>query len=121
MGKPVWIFLAAWAVAFVGSFAAFVLTPATDFGLAAGWNKVGVFMGWQSVAGALAVVTAVASRRVPRGTRLRWLGLVPLAALLLLLAAFGALVLWANLQRSAPVGAPPAAPVTAPAPVAPDG
>lgn len=95
------VLLLAWAVAFIGSFVAFRLTASDEVGLAAGLNKVGMFLGWQAVAGALALLAALSTRHVPRGSRLRWLGLAPLGVLLLLLVAFAALVGWANLQRSA--------------------
>ena len=113
------VLCAAWTVAFLGAFVAFFVTPASDFGLAAGWNKVGVFMGWQAVAAVLAILAGVASRAVPRGQRLRWIGLVPLGFLLLLVTGFAALIVYGNMQRSAPVGAVPAA-VTAPVPVTPE-
>ncbi|MDJ0826486.1 MAG: hypothetical protein QNJ16_13365 [Rhodobacter sp.] len=112
-----WVLLIAWALAFGGAFVAFAVTPAKDFGLAAGWNKVSVFMGWQLGAAVLAILCGAASRRVPPGRPIRWLGLMPLVGFLLLAAAILALVLWANLQRPSPVSAPPPGPVTAPAAV----
>lgn len=45
-----YLVIAAWLAAFIGSFLAFWLTPAQDFGLSAGWNKVGVWMTWQGAA-----------------------------------------------------------------------
>ncbi len=119
MNRILLIILAAWTVAFLGAFVAFWLTPATDFGLAAGWNKVGVFMGWQGVAAVLAILAAVVSRSVPRGLRLRWLGLVPMGFLLLLAAGIAALIIWANMQRPPPEGAVPSA-TTAPVAVTPE-
>lgn len=106
------LLLVAWLVAFVGAFVAFAVTPAKDFGLAAGWNKVGVFMGWQAAAGAIALICAMASRRVAQGSRLRWLGLVPLGALALLIAAVLALIIWANFSRPGPLPPPPDTPAT---------
>ena len=120
MGRYFWVLFLGWAVAFFGAFVAFYVTPADDFGLAAGWNKVGVFMGRLGAAGALAGMTTPAALRAPRGARLRWLGWIPAAALLLLLVAFTALILWANFQRTPPEGGPPPGPVTAPAPVSPE-
>ncbi len=119
MNRLLLIILAAWTVAFLGAFVAFWITPATDFGLAAGWNKVGVFMGWQGVAAVLAVLAAVVSRSVPRGERLRWLGLVPMGFLLLLVAGVVALIVWANMQRPPPEGPVPSE-TTAPRAVTPD-
>ena len=111
-----WGSLAAWAVAFFGAFVAFFVTPADDFGLAAGWNKVGVFMVWQAAAAVLAILVAVFSRSVPKGQLLRRLGLVPVGLLVLGVLAIVALILWANFSRPPPTtetGAGPA--VTAPA------
>ncbi len=119
MNRIFLIILAAWTVAFLGAFVAFWLTPASDFGLAAGWNKVGVFMRWQGVAAVLAILAAVVSRSVPKGERLRWLGLVPVGFLLLLAAGVAALIVWANMQRTPPEGAVPSA-VTAPVAVSPE-
>ena len=118
MNRILLILLAAWTVAFLGAFLAFYLTPASDFGLAAGWNKVGVFMGWQGVAAVLAILAAVASRAVPKGERLRWIGLVPVGFLILLVAGVVGLIVWANMQRPPAEGAVPAA--TSTAPVAPE-
>jgi len=73
------LFLAAWGIAFGGAFVAFALTPSTDFGLAAGWNRVGIFFGWQLVAAAFAIACAVMGWRLPRRTWLRRLSFAPLA------------------------------------------
>ena len=114
------LFLLGWLVAFAGSFIAFALTPSRDFGLAAGWNRVSVFMGWQVFAMLTAFGAGVASRRVRKGKPLRWIGVVPVGIFTLMALAVVALILWANLQRPAPdTGAPltptPTRPVTAPA------
>lgn len=114
--RIVWLVLLAWAVAFFGAFAAFWLTPSRDFGLAAGWNKVGVFMTWQGVAALLAVLAAIVSRTLPRGTALRRAGWMPLGVLGLSLAALTLLIYWANMQRTDPDLPPPGPPTqTAPA------
>lgn len=111
--------LAGWAVAFFGAFAAFYFTPSRDFGLAAGWNKVGVFITWQAVAGVLALACALLSRGVPPGRALRWMGLIPVALTTLLIAAIAALVFWANSSRTVPDPGPPPKPsATAAPPVA---
>ncbi len=106
--------LLAWAVAFFGAFLAFWLTPARDFGLSRGWNKIGVFMSWQGVAALLAVLAAIVSRALPKGTALRRAGWLPLAVLVLSVAALAALLTWANMDRTPPDSLPPKA-TTAPA------
>ena len=112
-------------MAFFGSFVAFYLTPAKDFGLAAGWNKVGVFMGWQAAAALLALLCAILSRPLQRGTGLRRAGLVPLAVLAAMGLALAALIWWSGLDRTpSDAAAPPpkpTAPVAEPAAPATDG
>lgn len=63
--------LLAWAIAFFGSFAAFALTPSKDFGLSAGWNKVGVWMTWQAFAFAFALSSFVVGFQFEKGSVLR--------------------------------------------------
>lgn len=61
----------AWLIAFLGSFLGFWLTPAKDFGLSAGWNKVGVWMGWQAAALTLAAVSFCLGFQFEKGDVLR--------------------------------------------------
>ena len=110
-----WLFTALWAVAFLGAFVAFALTPARDFGFTAGMNRVTVFLGGQVVASALAIPAAIAARRLPKGAGLRWLALVPIWMVGALAALVAALIVWAALQRPPAGTAPPPGPVTAPA------
>ncbi|MDF0600764.1 hypothetical protein P1J78_08480 [Psychromarinibacter sp. C21-152] len=120
------VLLLAWVVAFFGAFIAFYLTPAKDFGLARGWNKVGVFMAWQAAATLLALLTAIFAWGLPRRTGLRRAGFVPVAVLGLSALALAGLLVWVNLSdprpepaappSSAPAPAPDAAPVTEPPP-----
>ncbi len=107
--------IAAWGVAFLGSFAAFYLTPARDFGLSAGWNRVSVYMGWQMAATGLAVVCLALAQWLPRGSGLRRLALVPAGATVLLAVTITALTIFASPAR-APSDLPPDRPVTQPAP-----
>jgi len=113
MPKLLALFLLGWAIAFFGSFIMFYLTPARDFGLAAGWNKVTVFMGWQMVATVLALA-CLAMRWTSRDTVTRRFAVIPSVALGVMLVALAALVFWANMDRGAPTSAP-SKPVTAPA------
>ena len=106
------VLVAAWAVAFFGSFLAFYLTPAKDFGLAAGWNKVGVLIRWQGVATILAIACLIARGR-SRERRQRMLALVPVGGVVLILLAVGGLVIFANMAVEPPAQMPPK-PVTSP-------
>jgi len=110
------LLLLGWAIAFFGSFMAFYFTPAKDFGLAAGWNKVSVFMGWQAVATVLALFCLV-MRWSSKDKITRRLAVIPTFALALMLVALAGLIFWANLQRTSPDPQPPVPtrPVTAPA------
>ena len=65
------VFLALWLIAFAGAFLAFWLTPARDFGLTAGLNRISTFLGWQAVAGFLAVLAWTTGTRLEKGTGLR--------------------------------------------------
>ena len=108
--------IVAWAVAFFGSFAAFYLTPAKDFGLTAGLNKVSIFFGWQFAAILLALLCLGVRPRVPEPVWLRRMALAPAFALLLMVVAIAGLFAWATIQRNTVVvTAPPQKPVTAPA------
>ncbi len=111
------LLLLCWAVAFFGAFLAFYLTPARDFGLTQGWNKVGIFMIWQGVAAVFAVITAIVSRSLLKGTGLRRAGLIPLGVLGLSLLGLAALILWAGMDRPQPE-IPPPGPATELAPAA---
>jgi hypothetical protein len=104
-----------WGLAFFGSFVVSAMTPARDFGLSQGWNKVGVFMGWQVAATALAFVSLVMARYLIPGSGLRRLAMVPAALTALLAVTVAALTLYSGMTRP-PAGAGPDRPVTQTAP-----
>lgn len=116
MPRMLAILLLGWAIAFFGSFLAFYLTPARDFGLSAGWNKVGIFMQWQAVATGLAL-GCLAVRWTSKDKITRRFAALPSVALGVMLAALAAVLLWASFQRTSPDPGPalPSKPVTAPA------
>jgi hypothetical protein len=114
MQKLLMLFLLAWAVAFFGSFVAFLLTPGRDFGLSAGWNKISVFMGWQLVAVVLALVCMV-MRWSTSDPRLKRLAAIPAVAVGLLMSVAAVVLFWGNIQQAPPYDAQPPGPVTAPA------
>ena len=107
------LLVAAWAVAFFGSFLALYLVPATDFGLTAGWNKVGLLMRWQGVATILAILCLIARAR-SKDRLLRKLALVPVGGVILILLAAAGLVLFAGMQPAPPPQALDPKPVTTP-------
>ena len=115
MQKLLTVLLLGWAVAFFGSFIAFYLAPARDFGMSAGWNKVTVFMGWQFVAVFLALCSLVL-RWSTRNVRIKRLAAIPAMATSVLLLVAAAVLFWSNTQRTPPEGAQPSMPVTTPAP-----
>lgn len=90
------VFLAAWAVAFVYAFAAFFGTAPTGDGFTRGLNRVVAYLGWQGVAGMLALAAFGVGRRWPRGAPVRRLSAVPLAIALVHVVAIAGIVLWAG-------------------------
>lgn len=114
------VFLALWLIAFAGAFLAFWLTPARDFGLTAGLNRVSTFFGWQVVAGLMAVLAWTTGSRLEKGTGLRRLSRVPFALFAALVAAILVLILYVNFSKPDPAAPPPPSPVTQPAEPVPD-
>ncbi|WP_172299584.1 hypothetical protein [Pseudoruegeria sp. HB172150] len=108
------LLLFAWAIAYLGSFLAFYVTPENDFGFTAGWNRIGVFVVWQFVATVMAALTAVFSRSLPRRDPMRNLALLPIGVLGLSAASLATLFIWVSLSQ--PAAGP--APDLTPAPVA---
>lgn len=84
------VLFAAWVLAFFYAFVAYTTASHEGPGFPDGLNKPAVFLGWQGVAGVLAVAVFGVSRRWPRGSAVRKLGAVPLAiALALVLVVVG--------------------------------
>ena len=115
MQKLLTVLLLGWGIAFFGSFIAFYLTPARDFGLSGGWNKMTVFMGWQFVAVVLALCSMVL-RWSTGNPRLKRLAAIPAMATSVLLTVAAVALFWSNTRQIAPEGEQPPGPVTAPAP-----
>lgn len=117
MGRQglVWMVLAAWVVLAAASVVVPILIPATDFGMSRGLNRVVWFAQLQLAAIAVALLCFFMARRLAPGWR-RWLARAPLLVELALGLVFVGMILWGNMQRTAPgAGPPPAGPVTAPA------
>lgn len=113
----IWIVLGLWAVAMALSGLALTAEPTGD-GFTRGLNRVTGFVGWQVPGLILAVVAWLASRPLPRGDLLRWLGRVPGWWTMFLVVAITALIVGSSIvaNRPPPVTAPPvpSPPVTAP-------
>lgn len=88
------VLLAGWALAYAYSVleAATVWNAAAPFDLSLRDRPVLHFLGWQGVAGVLAVAVYGVSRLWPRGAAARQIGSLPLLLALLLIAGIAALV-----------------------------
>lgn len=117
----VWVLGAGWVTAVILSAVMFAVTEPTDFGLTAGWNRIGVFFGWQLAALILALGGAIAALWVarPRGWPVLIAGFGPLAASGLFVLTVLGFVVWINASRPAPEplggGTPTTTAPTAPA------
>ncbi len=90
------ILFAAWVLAFGYAFVAFWTTAPTGEGFTRGTNRVVTYLGWQGVAGMVAIAVWGVGRGWPKGSSARWLSVVPMALALLHVAAIVAIVLWAG-------------------------
>ncbi len=90
------ILLALWLMTFAGSFAAWWLTPTTGDGFVRGMNRVTTFLGWQGIAGMLALGIWGMGRGFPAASPARRLSRWPLGLAGLLVAGLAGLVLWAR-------------------------
>ena len=79
---------AAWVMAFGYAFYALAVRPV----------NIGIFLGWQGVAGALAVAIFGVSRPWPRGAAVRRMGVVPLSLALVLVAGIAGVRYWAGIR-----------------------
>ena len=66
-----------WIIAFLWSISILLWTEPTGDGFTRGLNRLTGFLGWQFLAGIVAVVIFVIGRQLPKGWR-RWLSRVPL-------------------------------------------
>lgn len=89
---------AIWALAYAYSFAAYGLTEPSGDGFTRGMNRVSLFLGWQGIAGVLAVAIFGVSRNWPDATSVRRLGSVPLALAGLKIAVLTGFFVWAMFQ-----------------------
>ena len=89
-------FYAGWVAVFAWSFVAYARAPYEGRGFPDGLMKPAVFLGWQGVAGCLAVAVFGISRAWPKGSPVRGMALVPLAVAGLIAAGTAGLLWWAG-------------------------
>jgi hypothetical protein len=95
--RTLWLLLALWLAAFVGSFIAFAVIEPTGSSFTRGMNRAGAFFGWQAAAIGLAVVLWWRARQLALNTLLWWTVRLPIALAALLIAAVLMLFGWAFL------------------------
>ena len=95
--RRLWLMVltALWVMVWGGSFVAFVLTEPAGEDFVRGFNRVATFLGWQGIAGVLAIAIWGVGRGWRRGSPPRRLSRVPLTLAILLLLAILALMGWA--------------------------
>lgn len=87
---------ATWVFVFAYAFVAYARAPYAGAGLPDGLNRPAVYLGWQGIAGMLALAVYGIGLGWPKGSTVRALAAVPLVMALLHLLAIGAMILWAD-------------------------
>ena len=93
------VFAALWVLAYVYSFVAFATTAAEDIGSTGGMNRITAFLGWQGIAGILAVCLFGVSRSWPKGSSVRRNASVPLVLAVFLILGILGVTFWASLGQ----------------------
>jgi hypothetical protein len=88
---------AAWILAFGYAFVHFAVTEPSGDGFVRGANRVLGFLGWQGIAGMIAIAIWGVGRAWPTGHPARRLSLVPIAIALMLVSGLLGLIAWARL------------------------
>lgn len=88
--------LAIWAAAWVFSLVQVFAEPTGD-GFTRGMNRVTGFLGWQGVAGVVALGLWGLGRGFPKGSGVRRISAVPLGIALALALALVGMVIWARM------------------------
>lgn len=89
------LLVAIWAMAFVYAFVAAAMAEPPDGGSLA-LGRARAYLGWQGLAGLLAIAVLGVGRRWPKGSSVRRLSLVPLAIAIFHAVAIGGVLLWAK-------------------------
>ena len=87
---------ALWAVVFLYAFVAYARAPYEGAGYPDGLNKPAVYLGWQGIAGMLALAIFGVGRRWPKGNGVRGLSAVPIILAILQGIAILGILWWAD-------------------------
>jgi hypothetical protein len=90
------VLLAAWVMAFAYAFVHFATVLPTGDGFHRGANRITGYLGWQGIAGLVALAVFAVGRGWPKGSGVRRLTWVPLALALAHVAAIVAVIIWAG-------------------------
>ncbi|MBT8418548.1 MAG: hypothetical protein KJO42_14005 [Silicimonas sp.] len=90
------VLYAAWVMVFVYAFFAYARAPYEGAGFPDGLNKPAVYLGWQGIAGMLAIAVFGVGWGWPKGSAVRGLAVVPLVIAGLHLLAIAVVIFWAE-------------------------
>jgi len=115
------LLLIVWGGLFIASFVMFAITPATDFGLTAGYNRFEIFFRWQITAVVVGIIVWLMGKNFTAGTFWRWMCRIPIFSTAILLIALIALIAWLSFFKPEPMQnlQPDPQPVTEPIKTAP--
>ena len=91
------VLYAAWAICFAYAFVAYARAPYEGPGFPDGLNKPAVYLGWQGIAGMLAIAVFALGRAWPKGGAVRSLTAVPLGLAVLHILLIGGVLIWEDL------------------------
>ncbi len=92
------VFAALWVMTYVYSFVAFAITAPDDIGFTRGLNRIRAFLGWQGIAGILAICVFGCARSWPKGSAVRRNSAVPLMLAGLLIFGILGVIGWAAIN-----------------------
>ncbi|MBT8459785.1 MAG: hypothetical protein HKP37_12650 [Boseongicola sp.] len=87
---------AAWVIAFGYAFFTFAETAPSGDGFTRGMNRITSYLGWQGIAGMIAIALVSIGRGWPKGSAVRRMSGVPLLLAILHVAAILGIILWAR-------------------------
>ena len=90
------VLMATWVMSFAYAFYDFATTPAGGGGFIRGLNRITEYLGWQAIAGTIAIAIAAIGRDWPKGSAVRRLSLLPFSVALLHIAGLVAVFIWAQ-------------------------
>mgnify|MGYP001814932194 FL=1 len=90
------VLLALWVIAFGYAFYAFATTIPGGGGFVRGMNRVTAYLGWQGIAGMVAIALFAVGRVWPKGSAVRRMTVVPIALAILHIAGILGVILWAR-------------------------